>query len=121
MAKKFTASENKRQEYFKKVFDYLTECGEEAMQVGTNELTFPVVDSEGNGIFLNVLVKLPGTRAGVVYDGYDDHANYEFELAEKKKKEEKDKEEKKKKMERDKKKREQSEKIKAKMQNKEKA
>ena len=115
MAKKFTASENKRQDYFKQIFDYLTECGEEVMQVKTNELTFPAVDSEGHGIFLNVLVKLPSGSHGEPYDGYDEHENYKFTVEQNAEKERKRQEEKKKKIEQDKKRRAQSEKIKAKM------
>lgn len=45
--------------------------GEDALPVGSNEITVPCVDEEGNDKYINIIVKVPfGSRDGDEYDGY---------------------------------------------------
>lgn len=69
-SKKSLASET-RAEYLKVVSEYLTNIGEEVLITGSNELTLPCVDSDGNDIFVTITFKVPvGSRDGEPYDGY---------------------------------------------------
>ena len=115
MAKKFTPAEEKRQEYFKKVINFLEQEGEEVLIVGTNELAFPCVDKDGEGIFLTVKVIYPHGGKDGPYDGYDMRDAWNFKLKQDEEKAKAAAIKKQKKIEQDKKKREMSAKIKAEM------
>ena len=71
----------------------LTDAGEEVLFVGTNEITIPCVDADGNEGFVNVKVSVPrGTRNGDgTYDPYDGYAVAEFFANDQKEKAEKKK------------------------------
>lgn len=58
-----------RAEYLKRVMEFFTESGEDTMVIGSNEMCFPVVDSEGNDKWIQVVVKVPG-KAFEEDDGY---------------------------------------------------
>ena len=63
--------EELRAAYMKTVVDFLTEKGEEVLQVGSQEIAIPCVDSEGNDEYLVITFKVPtGSRDGDAYDGY---------------------------------------------------
>ena len=65
----------------------LEELEEDVMQVKSNELAFPVVDSEGNEKSIVIVVKVP-TGANKGTEPYDPYAmKEEFDLKEKAKKE----------------------------------
>lgn len=75
-------------EYLKKVMEILTNEGEEVLQVASNEITLPVVDTEGNEDFLIIKFSIP-TKVesdGTTYDGYIENEMY---LKKEKEKEEK--------------------------------
>ena len=89
------------------VSEHLTQCGEEVLRTGSNEIALPVVDEAGNEKWLVLTFKVPtGSRDGDAYDGYSMKEDYEMKLAEKAAKAE----EKAKKAEKDKAKREAKEK-----------
>lgn len=58
---------------------------EEVLRVGSNEIAFPVVDSEGNEDFIVLTCKIPtGANKGTEpYDGYAMAEEYEIKLKEK--------------------------------------
>ena len=67
------------------VSEHLTNCGEEVLRVGSNEIALPVVDEDGNEKWLVLTFKVPtGSRDGDAYDGYSMAEDYEMKQAEKK-------------------------------------
>lgn len=73
--------------YLEKIRDLLEGLDEDVMQVKSNELAFPVVDSEGNEKSIVIVVKVP-TGANKGTEPYDPYAmKEEFDLKEKEKKE----------------------------------
>lgn len=93
--------------YMEKLIDFFKDS-EDVLRVGSNEIAFPVVDSEGNEDFIVLTCKIPtGANKGTEpYDGYAMAEDYEMKLKEKAEKKAKADEAKKKKIERDKKYRE---------------
>lgn len=72
--------------YLEKIRDLLEGLDEDVMQVKSNELAFPVVDSEGNEKSIVIVVKVP-TGANKGTEPYDPYAmKEEFDLKEKEKK-----------------------------------
>lgn len=66
------------------ISEHLSNCGEEVLRVGSNELAMPVVDSAGEERWLVLTFKVPtGSRDGEAYDGYSMKQDYEMKLAEK--------------------------------------
>lgn len=101
--------------YLEKITKLLIDSGEEVLRVGSNEIAFPVTDSEGNEDFITLKVVIPtGSRDGDIYDGYSMAQDYEIHLAEKAEKAKKAKEAKEKKIALDQKRREQEKIIKEK-------
>jgi hypothetical protein len=76
-----------KQHYLEKVKNLLEELGEDVIQVKSNELAFPVVDSEGGEKSVVIVVKVPtGSNKGT--EPYDPYAmGEEFQLKEQAKKE----------------------------------
>jgi hypothetical protein len=73
--------------YFEKIWDYLTELGEDVIKVKSNEIAFPICDSEGNEKSVVIVVKVP-TGANKGTEPYDPYAmGEEYELKERAKKE----------------------------------
>jgi len=73
--------------YFTKVKEMLEGLGEDVIQVKSNEIAFPVVDSEGNEKSVVIVIKVP-TGANKGTEPYDPYAmGEEFQLKEKLKKE----------------------------------
>lgn len=104
-----------REHYLDVLTDVLKAQGEDVLRTGSNEIAFPVVDSEKNDKFIVITVKVPtGSRDGDLYDGYAMAEDYEIHLKEKAEKAKKAAEAKAKKMARDKKQREQMAAIRAK-------
>lgn len=67
----------KRNEVLELLTELLTDCGEEVLRENGNALTFPSTDSEGNELFVKIVVSVPrGDRSGEAYDGYDAAAAY---------------------------------------------
>lgn len=99
--------EEVKTKYVEKLNDFLKES-EEVLRVGSNEIAFPVVDSEGNEDFIVITIKIPtGANKGTEpYDGYAMAEEYQMKLKAKEEKMRKSAEAKKKKIERDKKYRE---------------
>lgn len=93
--------------YVEKLIDFFNES-EDVLRVGSNEIAFPVVDSEGNEDFIVLTCKIPtGANKGTEpYDGYAMAEEYKMKLKEKAEKKAKADEAKKKKIEKDKKYRE---------------
>ena len=70
------------------VSEHLTQCGEEVLRTGSNEIALPVVDEAGNEKWLVLTFKVPtGSRDGDAYDGYAMAEDYKMKLAEKAEKE----------------------------------
>lgn len=88
--------------YVKKLSDFLKE-DEQVLRVGSNEIAFPVVDSEGNEDFIVITVKIPtGANKGTEpYDGYSMAEEYEIKCRQKAELAKKKKAEKEKKIQRD--------------------
>ena len=73
--------------YFEKVWDFLSELGEDVIKVKSNEIAFPVVDSEGGEKSVVFVIKVP-TGANKGTEPYDPYAmGEEYELKEKAKRE----------------------------------
>ena len=73
--------------YFEKVWNFLSELGEDVIKVKSNEIAFPVVDSEGGEKSVVIVIKVP-TGANKGTEPYDPYAmGEEYELKEKAKKE----------------------------------
>lgn len=108
--------ENLKKEYVELLSEYLNGIGEEVLRVGSNELAFPVTDTEGNEDFIVLVVKIPtGANKGAEpYDGYAMAEDYELKLKNKEEKAKKTAEEKAKKIAKDAKRREKEKAIKEK-------
>ena len=88
------------------VSEHLTNCGEEVLRVGSNEIAMPVVDTDGNEKWLVLTFKVPtGSRDGDPYDGYSMAQDYAIKCRNKAEADKKKAEDKAKKIARDKKKR----------------
>lgn len=88
MAKKSNTALNNelKQFYLEKIRELFEGLDEDVMQVKSNELAFPVVDSEGNEKSIVIVVKVP-TGANKGTEPYDPYAmKEEFDLKEKEKK-----------------------------------
>ena len=76
--------ESVKSQYMEKLSQLLAEMGEDVGITGSNELNFPVVDSEGNEDFIVVKLVIPtGTRDGEEYDGFGARNDYALKLKEK--------------------------------------
>ena len=57
---------------------------EDVLRTGTGEISFPVVDEEGEDNWVVITVKIPtGSRDGEVYDGYSLAEDFTMKQAEK--------------------------------------
>ena len=73
--------------YFEKFWNFLEELGEDVIKVKSNEIAFPICDSEGNEKSVVVVIKVP-TGANKGTEPYDPYAmGEEYELKEKAKRE----------------------------------
>ena len=73
--------------YFEKIWNFLAELGEDVIKVKSNEIAFPVVDSDGGEKSVVIVVKVP-TGANKGTEPYDPYAmGEEYELKERAKKE----------------------------------
>lgn len=81
MAKSRRTLQNElRLEYVGKIMDFLAE-EEDVLRTGSNEIAFPVTDSEGNEEFIQIVVKVPtGSRDGEPYNGYHMAEEYSLKL-----------------------------------------
>ena len=96
-----------RGEYLSLIKDFLEERQEQVLITGSNEISVPVVDSEGNEKFVQILVKIPkGSRDGEEFDAFTCAEMYAEKVKTKEEKAKVDSEKKAKKIERDKKMRE---------------
>ena len=88
MAKSQKALNNEiKANYFEKVWDFLSELGEDVIKVKSNEIAFPVVDSEGGEKSVVIVIKVP-TGANKGTEPYDPYSmGEEYELKEKAKRE----------------------------------
>ena len=69
--------------YFEKFWNFLKELGEDVIRVKSNEIAFPICDSEGNEKSVVVVIKVP-TGANKGTEPYDPYAmGEEYELKEK--------------------------------------
>lgn len=69
------------------VSEHLTNCGEDVLRVGSNEIAIPVVDEDNNEKWLVLTFKVPtGSRDGEEYDGYGMEETYKLKLKEKEEK-----------------------------------
>ena len=77
-----------RSKYLEKIGQFLYDCGEEVLQVKSNEIAIPVVGCEGNEDFLVITFKVPtGANKGLEpYDGYELAQDYIHNLEKKKRK-----------------------------------
>ena len=66
------------------IVEHLTQCGEEVLRTGSNEIALPVLDEEGNEKWLVIPFKVPtGSRDGEAYDGYSVAEDYQMKQTEK--------------------------------------
>lgn len=77
MASTKIANENVKASYLALVSEALTNKEEEVLKVGSNEIAIPVVNENGDDIFVVFKVSVPtGSRDGEAYDGYELAAEY---------------------------------------------
>lgn len=80
-----------RAKHLESVRSFFEGEGEEVLITGSGELCFPVVDSEGNERWMQVVVKVPsGSRDGDPFDGYSLAEDWQMKCAEKARKAEAD-------------------------------
>lgn len=81
MAKSRRALQNElRLKYLGKIMEFLAK-EEDVLRTGSNEIAFPVTDSEGNEEFIQIVVKVPtGSRNGEPYDGYQMAEEYALKM-----------------------------------------
>ena len=73
--------------YFDKIWNFLEELGEDIIKVKSNEIAFPIVDSEGGEKSVVIVIKVP-TGANKGTEPYDPYAmGEEYELKERAKRE----------------------------------
>ena len=73
--------------YMEKIGIFLTEQGDDVLQVGSNEYAIPVVREDGEDDYIVLTFKMPtGSRDGDGYDGYAMAEDYAFKCEEKRKK-----------------------------------
>lgn len=71
-----------RAQYMEAVRAAMVATGDEVLQVASNELAIPVVDSEGNEKWVVLTIKVPtGSRDGDAYDGYSMQEDYQLKQA----------------------------------------
>lgn len=76
-----------RVKYMKKIAKALEEAGEEVLQIATNSLAIPTLDSQRNEKWLKIVLSVPtGTRDGEPFDGYAEKEDFDFRRKKKKKK-----------------------------------
>lgn len=96
-----------KEKYLSMLTDFFKGKGEDTLRVGSNEIAFPIVDSEGNEDFIVVKVSIPtGSRDGEPYDAYLVSQDYALKCAQKAEKKAEQERKKQVKIERDKKMRE---------------
>ena len=80
--------------YFDKIWNFLEELGEDVIKVKSNEIAFPICDSDGGEKSVVIVIKVP-TGANKGTEPYDPYAmGEEYELKEKAKREKAEKAEK---------------------------
>lgn len=78
------ALDNKVREKYIEMFSAFLAEKEEILRTASNEIAFPIVDSEGNEKFLVVKFTVPsGSRDGEAYDGYAAAEEYAMKQTEK--------------------------------------
>lgn len=94
---------NLRETILKDITEYLTNKGEEVLQIKSNEICFPCVDEKGGEWFARIKVEIPtGSREDKEpFDGYALAEDYRATTAEKDKKAKENAEKKQKKIKRD--------------------
>ena len=66
-----------REKFMSAVKDFLEKSGEEVLVTGSNKITMPCVDAEGNEKFIELTFKVPtGSRGGDPYNGYEEAEDY---------------------------------------------
>ena len=102
--------------YFEKIWNFLEELGEDVIKVKSNEIAFPIVDSEGNEKSVVIVIKVPtGANKGTEpYDGYEMAEDYAMKCKAKEEKAKKSAEAKAKKIAKDAERREKEKAIKEK-------
>jgi hypothetical protein len=89
MSKK--ANDVLRNEYVARLVDWLKASDEDVLQVSTNEIAIPVVDSEGEDNYVVFTIKVPvGDRDGNAYDAYERAQEFAMKQQEKAEKAAKD-------------------------------
>ena len=95
-----------RNKYMAMLSQFLADQEEVVLEVGSNEIAIPCLDSEGNDEYMVITFKVPtGSRDGEAYDGYSMAEDYAIKCKNKADAAEKKKAEKEKKIARDEKKR----------------
>lgn len=100
------ANDNFRNDALGTVMELFAENGEDILQIATNKITFPFVNSEGNDEWLTITFSIPtGSRDREPFDGYEQANEYLEKEKRAKERAEKQAEAKRKKIELDEKKR----------------
>lgn len=83
-----TLREKIKQEYTNQLIDFFKTNDEDVLQIKSNEICFPVIDSEGNEDFVKITIAVPtGSRDdNEPFDGYGKAQEYEMKIKEKKEK-----------------------------------
>ena len=76
-----------RADYLKRIQEFFTNSGEDALLVKSGTIAIPVVDANGVEGWVTVAVSVPkGSRDGEPFDGYELAEDFAFEQSEKEKK-----------------------------------
>ena len=95
MAKKNDSWTLLKNEHLQRLMDYLTECGEEVQQYGSNKIGYPICNADGDEAFFVITLSKPvgsrdkGTKEIDPFDGYAEAENYRIEMEAKQRKTEK--------------------------------
>lgn len=80
-----------KQKYYDLITHFLTEQGEDVLQIKGNEFCFPICDEEGNEEYIKIVVSIPTGKRNPdktvePFDGYNEAEGYRIEQKMKKEK-----------------------------------
>lgn len=91
MAMSKKSKETLKQKYYDLITKFLSEQGEDVLQIKSNEFCFPICDEEGNEEYIKIVVSIPTGKRNPdktvePFDGYMEAEGYRIEQKAKKEK-----------------------------------
>lgn len=89
MAMSKKSKESLKQKYYDLITKFLSEQGEDVLQIKSNEFCFPICDEEGNEEYIKIVVSIPTGKRNPdktvePFDGYMEAEGYRIEQKQKK-------------------------------------